>query len=77
MKKRMFSLLAVVMFASSLMSVSPALKAQEGDDICYEIAGNYVDYLIVYDEDMLFDDTFLLDMYLETLLDCQYAWDDL
>ena len=77
MKKKVFSLLALVLFMSGSSYANSLLlekqEESEADDICYEIAGNYIDSLAA-NEDLQLDVEFLIDAYFETLGQCQKEW---
>jgi hypothetical protein len=71
MKKKVFSIIAIILFTTTLMGTS---KNDAEANICVEIASNYTDYMIDnYDVDM---DT-AIDIYITTLNECETKWDDL
>lgn len=68
--------MAVVLFFGSSLNAKSLLSEKQVDietDICYEIAGYYVDSLIANDN-LVLDMEFLVDAYFETLGECQNEW---
>jgi len=65
MEKRIFSIVALIMFSLSIMSTS---KSYEEYGICSDIADAYIDYL---DNNYELDSEWAIDAWIETFWECE------